>query len=170
MLFAFPRRSFSLSELRSVIGGGSQALKQALKEFEKVHLVNTASKRRKKYYRINPHFWLYDELRDLVSEEDLLTEDEVGRILKKIPHLKLAILSGIFTLAPHLPVDLLLVGEGINRLRLQRILAEIEKLIGQEINYTILDQKEFEYRRMMNDRFIRDILDYPHIVAVGTFK
>lgn len=170
LLFAIPTRSFSASELRTITGGTSPTIKQVLKEFEAAELVSTAARRQKKYYRINPYFRLYDEIRDLVVEEDLPGEDEVGRILKKIPHVKLVILSGIFTLQPNLPADIIVVGDGINRLRLQRAILEIEKLTGQEINYSILDQKEFEYRRMMNDRFIRDVLDYPHLVVVGSLK
>ena len=79
-------------------------------------------------------------------------------------------MSGIFTLQPQLPLDLLVVGEDINRARLQRVLADIKKLVGEEINFAVLDAKEYEYRRMMNDRFVRDVLDYPHLILRNTLK
>ncbi len=34
--------------------------------------------------------------------------------------------------------------------------------IGKELNYSVLPTKEFLYRLRMRDKFIRDILDYPH--------
>ncbi len=170
IFFAFPKRSFSTSELRIVTGAKNPLLVQALREFTRAQVLNMASRRHTRFFRINPYFRLYDELEDLVAESEEKAEDQVSKILKRIPNLKLAILSGIFTLEPQLPVDLLVVGEGINHLRLQKTLAEIEKLTGQEINYSVMNTEEYEYRQLMNDRFIRDILDYPHLVVFNTLK
>lgn len=169
-MFTFPERSFSSAELRQMTDGGIRHITEAMREFVKSQIVNSAAKNKQRYFRINPHFSLFDELRDLVGEAAYEGEDEVAKLLARIPNVKLAILSGIFTLQPQLPLDLLAVGEDINRARLQRVLADIKKLVGEEINFAVLDAKEYEYRRMMNDRFVRDVLDYPHIILRDTLK
>ena len=168
--FTFPQRSFSIFELRQLTNSKNPLISKALREFVGAQVISVTSRGQKKYYRINPRFRLYDELLDLLGEDDLDVEDEVVKILKRLPNVKLAILSGIFSFEPHLPVDLLLVGDEINRLRFTDILTQIEKFIGQEVNYSIIPIAEYEYRQMMNDRFIRDILDYPHVIAINTLK
>lgn len=170
IFFALPQRGFSAAELKEMSGGRKGQLLEALRGFVKAQVVSIGTKRQKRFFRINPHFRLYGELEDLVSEGYLEVEDLVAKRLKQIPNLKLAVLSGVFTLEPQLPVDLLLVGQGINRLRLLRILTEIEKLIGQELNYTIMSPEEYEYRQLMNDRLVRDLLDYPHLIVFNTLK
>lgn len=171
IFFNFPKRSFSVFELRVMTGASIAQISQALKDFVRGDLVSVGSRKQRRFFRINPHFRLYDELRDLAAPSDGgAPEDEVSRKIRQIPNLKLAVLSGVFTLQPHLPVDLLLVGEDVNRLRLARALADIERLCGQEINYAVMDPQEYNYRRMLSDRFIRDVFDNPNLVVFNTFK
>lgn len=170
IFFALPQRGFSAAELKEMSGGRKGQILEALREFLKTQVVDVGTKKQKRFFRINPHFRLYGELEDLMNENGGKVEDLAAKKLKQIPNLKLAILSGVFTLEPQLPVDLLLVGDGISRLKLPRILTEIEKLVGQELNYAVMDPGEYEYRRMMNDRLIRDILDYPHAVVFNSLK
>ncbi len=170
IFFKFPVRSFSVYELRHLSQGAAKPLASALREFLKGQVVSAAARGQQRYYRINPHFRFYGELKDLVTAAEFSAEDEVSRKLKKIPKAKLVILSGIFTLQPQLPVDVLVVGEGLRLSLLERRLREIEKLTGQEINYAFLEPAEYNYRRMMNDRLIRDILDYPHLVLLNNLK
>lgn len=164
ILFRYPVRSFSIQEIAHLTGGNKVKARDSLREFWEMGVVSAAAKQKRRYFRINPHFRLFDELRDLVVEEDLEIDDEVIGKIRKLPNLRFAVLSGVFTLEPQLSVDLLLVGKDINKLRMQKLLSEIEKIIGEEINYCILNEDEYEYRQNMSDRFIRDLLDHPHII------
>ena len=62
-------------------------------------------------------------------------------------------------------MDLLLVGK-INLTKLAGFLKATEKLMGQEINYSVMTVEEFLLRRDTFDRFIKDIFDYRHLVVV----
>lgn len=170
IFFAYPKRSFSVCELRVMTAPRIAKLREALREFKNHGLVEIAARNQVRFYRLNRHFALYDELRDLLTSRGKALDDEVAKILERIPHLKLAILSGIFTMQPRLPVDVLLIGDEINRARLARDLKEIEKIVGCDVNYALLNFKEFQERQMMNDRLVRDVLDYPHLVAVSNLK
>ncbi len=170
IFFAFPERSFSLLEIQAMLGTKNRIITRILKDFSAAQLLNSASKKKKRYYKINPHFRLYQEIEDLVSDEEQRFEDQVAALLKRIPNVRMAVLTGIFTLQPNLEVDLLLVGRGISRLRVQNALNVIGKLIGEDVNYAIMDMEEFEHRQLMNDRFIRDILDNPHLEIHNTNK
>lgn len=173
IFFRLPVRSFSAEELRTMTGTGrGRQLKDALKDFSEEGVVSQASRKHQRCYRLNRYFRLREELKDLITEtgKDDAVEDLAVRRLRKLPDLELGVLSGIFTLEPRLPLDILLVGRKLNYLRAQKAVADIEKLVGQEVNYAIMGLEEYRYRRTMNDRLIRDIFDYPHILAVNLIK
>ncbi len=170
LFFAFPKRSFTLQELQKTIEVSATVASETIRELARAEVVNIALKNRQRLFRVNPRFPLYQELSDLLQDEIREREDIVSRFFRKLNNAKLVVLSGIFTFQPSLPVDLLVVGEDIGRGRFGTILSEIEDLMGLEITYAIMSEDEYEYRRLMNDRFIRDILDYPHMVALNHLK
>lgn len=59
-------------------------------------------------------------------------------------------------------IDLIIVGEGMNEAKVQTTLRAIEADRGREIFYAIFSPKEFKFRLDVQDRLIRDVLDYPH--------
>ena len=83
--------------------------------------------------------------------------------------MRAAFLSGIFCGQPGLPVDLLLVGR-VNLNKLSDFLHSAEKMMGQEINYSVMTVDEFLLRRDTFDKFIKEILDYPRWVVVDELK
>lgn len=145
-------------------------IQKVLREFARSQIVEFANKKQRRFFGINRHFRLYEELEDLVPLGERNVEDEVERLVKRIPNVKLAVLSGIFTFQPKLNIDLLLVGNGLNRIRIAQVLSEIQKLVGQEVNYALMNGEEFESRQMMSDRFVRDVLDHPHLTILDNLK
>ena len=141
-----------------------------VKELLGAEVLALTYRKRSRLLRVNSRFPLYQELDDLVGKEFGGELDAVSKLLKKLPNAKLIILTGMFSFQPHLPTDILIVGRQIGKIRLQNLLAEIEKLTDQEVCYTLMDDNEYEYRRMMNDRFVRDILDNSHVVVLNTFR
>ena len=149
--------------------GQTKGINTALRELARADVLQVKNKRQQRYFRINPRFKLYDELKDLIEDQRLSSDDEVSRRLKRLVGARLIVLSGIFTFEPHLPADIFVVGE-VNRKNFYKIISEIEKLAGQEINYTIMDKSEYEYRLTMNDRFIRDVFDNDHDVVLNSLR
>lgn len=89
-------------------------------------------------------------------------KDEIATRFKKAGQIKLIVLSGIFIKKTDSKVDILLVGDGLRRGQIERTLKVLEAEIGKELTYAIFDTKDFKYRMGMYDKFIRDILDFPH--------
>ena len=85
--------------------------------------------------------------------------------LKKIGKPKLFILSGFFVNNADAPSDILIVGR-FNKLKLQKIIRELEKEFDKELNYTFMDSKEFKYRKDITDVFLFEILEGKKIVVV----
>jgi hypothetical protein len=51
---------------------------------------------------------------------------------------------------------------------IQKSIAEFEKEIGREVNYTYMPREEFEYRRDVGDRFLAGILQGKRVVLTDT--
>ena len=166
VLFLFPQRSFHLNELKELLKSGSRSLSTILNELVREDVINQITKKRRRYYRINPYLSWYDELSQLVSGEKVTTIDLASKYAKNLKSAKVVVLTGLFTFQPQVEVDLLLVGAKMPAIQINRLLNNLEKLAGQEINYCTMDPQEYEYRQHMHDRFIRDILDNTHLVVV----
>lgn len=160
-----PPRSFTIRELAARLGLTNPSLAIELNHLVRQGLVKTFVKRRKKYYLIHSRHKLLVDLKPSLVKHQRKYEDELFKAIQHLGDIKAAFLSGIFTGYPALPVDLLLVGK-VNLNRLQNFLAAAEKLMGNEINYSIMTELEFRARRDTFDRFIKDIFDYPHLAVM----
>jgi hypothetical protein len=76
-----------------------------------------------------------------------------------------AYLSGLFVGKPELPADILLIGKFEDK-KLRNFVEACELMLGQEVNYCVMDEEEFKFRRNTFDRFIKDIFDYPYIEVI----
>lgn len=113
--------------------------------------------------------WVLDEsfvflspLKKLVLNSAPVDREKMIKGFKKAGKMKLILLSGIFIQSTNSRVDLLLVGDAIKKGALERSLKNIEAEIGKELVYAVFSSKDFSYRLGMYDRFVHDILDYPH--------
>lgn len=111
----------------------------------------------------NTGFVVFHELRDLVARASVAPRRKILRQLNGLGRVKLAVLSGIFiNNDDRARTDLLLVGDNLNKRRFTAFLANTESELGKSIQHTVMDTEEFKYRLDMYDRFLRDILEYPH--------
>jgi hypothetical protein len=160
-----PERAFSASELTRRLGISSNKLASSLSKFVKSGQIKSFAKRGTKYYILNSRHSEFAELKRALAKSTLKYTDELLIAIKKIGSVRAAFLTGVFTGNPELPVDLLLVGR-VNLNKLAKFLLDCKKMMGQEINYSIMTEDEFKLRRDTFDRFIKDIFDYRHLVVV----
>lgn len=162
-----PGRCFSILEVSKRLRMSKHASVHSLNNLAAEGILKSFSKRGKKYYILNHKFKLLQDILSFWSKESSVYPDELFSAIKKLGDIKAAFLSGIFTANPGLPVDILLVGK-VNLNRLSGFLKSVEKLMGQEINYSIMSVEEFLLRRDTFDKFIKDIFDYRHLTVLNT--
>jgi len=119
----------------------------------------------KKYFRANPNFVLFDEIKALIVKAQILYEKDFVRKLNSIGKVKLLVLTGIFVNNPSTLIDILIVGK-INKPKLVKLIRELEVELGKEINFTVFDNREFKYRRDITDIFLYGILDGRKLVVI----
>ena len=113
-------------------------------------------------YFVNPDFPFLSELRDLVIKSSVASRKRLVSQIKALGRVKLAVISGVFINNDRARTDLLIVGDDIGRKRVENFLAQVESELGKSVSYTLMDLDEFKYRMNMYDRFLRDILEFPH--------
>jgi hypothetical protein len=114
--------------------------------------------------RLDTNFPFLAPLRSLVTEIALGKEDVSARF-RNVGNVKLIIVAGVFIDEVDSRVDILIVGDKLKRKNIEQVLRRLEAELGKELVYGVLDTPEFEYRFGIYDKFIRDIIDYPHLVV-----
>lgn len=119
----------------------------------------------KKYYRADTNFVLYNEIKALIVKAQILYEKDFVQKLQEIGKIKLLVLTGIFANNPSTLTDILLVGK-VNKDKLLKLIKQLEKELGKEINYTLFTPEEFKYRREITDIFLYEILESRKLIVI----
>ncbi len=123
----------------------------------------------KKYYRISIDYILYPEIKALFTKAQILFAHKFVEDLKKICQPKLLALTGLFTNNSDAQTDILLVGS-VRRPAFLKILSELEKEIGREINFTIFNEAEFRYRQEVMDIFLYNIIEGKTLILINNIN
>jgi hypothetical protein len=117
-------------------------------------------------YIFNASFKFAREFEGLLISSDAVDKNFIISCFKKSGKLKLFILSGVFIKNKDARVDLLIVGDGLKKGKIEEGIRKIEAEMGVELSYAMFATKEFIYRLNMYDKLVRDIIDFPHEVIL----
>jgi len=168
-----PKEKFYIRELSRKLKLQLNSVRRELENLERFGILfsdtgvddENKGRQEKKYYQANPNFVLFEEIKALIIKAQILYEKDFIDKLQKIGRVKLLILSGIFVNNPHSLIDLLIVGR-FNRNKLLKLISELENELGKEVNFTLMDAKEFKYRRDITDVFLYEILEGRRMVVI----
>lgn len=118
---------------------------------------------------LNSAFPLLFGLKNFILDTAPIERERLLKKIQKTGRIKLLILAGIFGQEDSSRVDIFVVGDGIRKSALERVVRDIEAEVGKELNYAAFSTQDFMYRLGMYDKFIRDILDYPHEKIIDKF-
>ena len=169
-------QSFFVRELVRRIGAQIHSVRRELENLCNLGIINStggaaakgvASALRKRYYKVDREFVLYNELQALLRKAQILLERNLVNRLAAIGDVRYLALCGKF-LGESAPIDLLVVGK-LSANGLQRLLKRFEQEVGFEVNYTLMSPDEFSYRRDITDRFLYSILEGKKMVMVNKY-
>lgn len=126
--------------------------------------------RKEKVFGLNHAFEFTKELGELVTKTSIASRKKLLRQIKSLGNVKLAVIAGTFSNNPNSRTDLLIVGDGIKRYRVEKFINTLESGLGKPLRYTLMDTKEFRYRLGMYDKFLRDILEYQHEKLINKMR
>jgi len=128
-----------------------------------IPVVSETKSKEKKYYAVSHDFLLFNELKSLFIKAQMLSTKDFAENVQKICTPKLFILTGFFTGNTEAKTDLLIVGK-VSKEKLLKLIKELEEAVNREINYTIMDEKEFIYRQEIFDVFLHKLMEGKKIV------
>ena len=117
-------------------------------------------------WTIDSSFQYLKPLQELLTHMGPLTHQELIKRLSKTARVKLVVVSGVFSQQWDGRIDLLIVGDRINKTLLSSTLRTLEAEIGKDLQYAALETADFQYRLGIGDKLIRDVFDYPHEVVL----
>lgn len=166
-LFLFnPRSSFTLVDAAKRARVESDDAGRELALFARIGLVERAKRAGVGVrWNLNNNFEYVAALQNLLLNVPARSKDIVARI-RAAGAFKLVVLSGIFLGEWEGRLDLFLVGDRIKERKLRECIRTLEAEIGKEVRYTLLASEDFLYRLNMNDKLVRDVLDYPHRIVL----
>lgn len=158
-----PEQEYFIRELTRLLNEQINSIRRELENLRRIGLVKARHRNRKKYYRVDTDFMLYNELRSIFAKE-VQADTPIVESLKKLPGMKLVLLAGSFVESDS-KVDLLVVGD-IKKEMVEALLAQDPSL--KSVKYSIFSEADFLYRLSLQDRFIQDILsDQRHLMVIN---
>lgn len=163
LFYSNPNRSFYVREITRKIDEQINSVRRELSNLLSIGIISSETTNNKLYYEVNQTYEFYEPLSlifgggTIKRSTDKVGDDE-STALKTLGRVDLAVYTGQFTRDDRSGVDVLLVGD-INPTQLTKYMADLEKKEGKELRYVVMDMKEFDYRRKLNDRFVISIIE-----------
>ncbi len=168
VILSYPSEMFHVRELVRRTGDEINAVRRELSYLEKKGVLSKEPRANRVYYFLSKNYEFYYDLLKIGSKT-IGIGDGIIKNRVKLGRIKYAMFSGKF--ARRLPkgpeeVDLLVVGV-IVLPELALLVREEEKRLDAEINYTVMTEEEFDFRKKKRDPFILSILYGSRVMLIG---
>lgn len=164
-----PDQKYSSNQISKEIGINAAIIRRELLNLEKTELIKKEKGVKpitdKFLYYVEKSYILYPELKALFTKTQILSSQKFIVDLQKICQPKFLALSGLFVNNSTSPTDILIVAR-VRRLEFLKLIKELENDLGKEVNYTLMDESEFLYRREIMDVFLYNILEGNNIILI----
>ena len=167
-------RSFFVREVARRVDAQLNAVRRELKNLLDVGIIfeSDASEgekgEKKKFYQANKTFPLFEDLRNVMRKVGILMNKSLVEGLQKEGEVALVLLTGRFVDASSIPTDVLIVSTCTPEV-IAAAIADFERDLGREVNYTALSPAEYRYRKDVGDRFLQAIFDETHAVMFDAY-
>lgn len=164
-LFLFnPDTSFDIGSMEKKAQAKKREIVKEIDFLKKLGLIK--KKKGVATWSLERKFEFAGALSDFLIRTHSLERKTILKKLERTGRMKTVLVAGIFTKDTDSRVDMLVVGDNVKGGALDRVIKGIESDMGKDIRYVLLSGPDFAYRMSMNDKLVRDILDYPYEVLV----
>lgn len=144
------------------------AVRRELSHLEKAGLLSKERRANRLFYNLRKDYPLYFDILNLVIKNSGLGGDMLKNKVK-LGKVKYAMISGRYARGMQRAantVDLLVVGKVVLP-ELSQIVRQEEVRREREINYTVMSEEEFDFRKKRRDPFVLEILKGSRIMLIG---
>jgi hypothetical protein len=168
VFLANPNEMYHVRELVRRTGDEINAVRRELSFLEKKSILSREPRANRVYYSLSKNYPFYYDLLRLGSK-NIGLGSEILKNRVKLGKIKFAMFSGRFLRKIKKEpdeVDLLIVGSVVLP-ELALLVREEEKRLNTEINYTVMSDEEFDFRKKKRDPFIMSILSGSRVMLLG---
>jgi len=169
LFFNHPGTIFHVRDIVRKVGEEINAVRRELSHMEKAGMVAKEQRANRLFYSFRKDYPLYFDLMAIIGKTSGLGYDLIKQ-RAKLGKIKFAMISG--RLLRGLPkksgsdVDLLVVGNVVLP-ELSQIVKAEEVRREREINYTVMTEEEFVFRKRRRDPFALSILEGSRVMIIG---
>lgn len=169
LFLTHPGTIFHVRDIVRKIGEEINAVRRELSHMEKAGIVAKEQRANRLFYTMRKDYPLYNELLVIIGKTSGLGSDIIKQ-KAKLGKVKFAMLSGRYLrgISKRSPndIDLLVVGSVVLPELAQFVKAE-EARRNTEINYTVMTEEEFAFRKRRRDPFVLSILEGSRVMILG---
>jgi DNA-binding transcriptional ArsR family regulator len=168
MMLTRPEEQYHVRAIVRRVDAEINAVRRELAKLEDMGLLKKRQSGNRIYYKADTSHIYFSELLSLVSKEDGVGS-LVVRNAKDLGSIKFAVLSTAFLRGRKstvLDVDLFVVGD-LDLEILKRVVSMGEREMNREINYSVMSEEDFMFRKRKNDHFVSKILSQSRTMLIG---
>lgn len=168
LFFQKPNEMWYVRELTRLTNEEINAIRRELSRMQEVGLLHSEERGNRLYYMLNHSYDFFPELLTLVAKTTGIGK-EIKRNRRKLGDIKFVMFSGQFAKygkRGHTDVDILVIGNVVLP-ELAVIVKKEEESRGHEINYSVIAEDEFTFRKNRRDPFLREILSGSRVMIIG---
>ncbi len=168
LFFSNPTELYHVRELVRKTEEEINAVRRELQHLETAGILKKEPRGNRLYYWVNPGYPLYNEFLDIVVKEAGLGE-QIIKNRNRIGRITFCVFSNKFVRRMERKedeVDILVVGD-IVMVELASLIKGEEEKRGREVNYTIMTNEEYDFRKKRRDPFLLGILSSGKVMIIG---
>jgi len=166
LFFSDVDKKYYLRQLERILGVSAGNIRRELIFFEKTGLFGREEIGNQVFYFLKKDSALFQDFKNIISKT-IGIEGSLRKELKKIGDIKRAFIFGSFAKNKEnsaSDIDLMIIGNVDEDLLISKI-SKLENLFGREINYHLIDEREWN-KKAKTDSFIKTIIKEPKIEII----
>jgi DNA-binding transcriptional ArsR family regulator len=168
LFFNNTEEMYYVREITRLIKEEINAVRRELDRMQDCGLLKSEKRGNRLYYYLNKRFLYYGELQNMISKSTGIGK-KIRRYRRKLGSLSFVMFSGNFVSKEKVTkddLDILVIGDVVLP-ELEKLIKDEEKNLGREINYAVLSDEEFEFRKTRRDPFIMEAMYGVRVMVLG---
>ena len=166
--FTHPEEKYYVREVAALLNLDPGNLSKEFRKLTHEGLFQEERKGRIKFYRLNPHYPLYNEIKQIIFKTEGV-EGSLKGLVNEFPGIKLAFIYGSYTQGKEKAssdIDLMIVGTPERKVLTSRI-RDLEERLQREINFNLYPESEFKKKSREKGGFLAQVLAGKKIALKG---
>lgn len=168
LFFEKPSEMFYVREITRLVKEEINAVRRELDRMLECGLLKSEQRSNRLYYFLNKRYLYFQELQRIVIKTTGIGK-KIRKLRRKLGDINYVVFTGAFINQEKLnkdELDIFVVGKVVLP-ELEALVKGEEKSFGREINYAVIENEEFEFRKTRRDPFIMEVMYGARVMVIG---